>query len=260
MPITRRTLLTAVPLAGLVSGIRLRAAPPPGIPASFPSHDPDLVKETVVAAHGNLQRIRELVEARPALAKATYDWGYGDWESALGGASHMGNREIAELLIRHGAAPTVFSAAMLGQLDVVRAFVTLSPGAQRMRGPHGLTLLAHAKAGGGAAAEVVKYLESLGDADPRYSVEPLSEADQIAVIGAYAFSGTSTDRLIVAAGTRGLSIKRDGAIERGLFHLGGRVFHPAGAEAVRIKFETAAQPAGYLVVEDGPVVVKATRA
>ena len=259
MAVTRRTLLTAVPLAGLFSDVRLRASPPSAIPASFPSHDPDLVKETVVAAHGNLPRLRELVEARPALAKATWDWGYGDWETALGGASHTGSREIAELLIRNGAAPTIFSAAMLGQLDVVRALVTKAPGIQRMRGPHGITLLAHAKAGGPAAAETATYLESLGDADPRYPVEPLGEGDERAVIGAYAFSTASTDRLIVAAGARGLSIKRDGAIERNLFHLGGRVFHPAGAEAVRIRFESGAQPASYLVVEDGPFVVKATR-
>src|SRR5262249_11233586 len=136
MTVTRRTLLTTVPLAGLLSGIRIQAAPPSTIPSGFPSQDPDLVKETVIAAHGNLSRVRELVEARPALAKATNDWGYGDWESALGGASHMGNREIAELLLRFGATPTIFSAAMLGQLDVVRAFVTMSPGAQRIRGPH----------------------------------------------------------------------------------------------------------------------------
>ena len=259
MPVTRRTLLTVVPLAGLASGLRVHAAASPGIPAGFPSQDPDLVKETVVAAHGNLARVRELVEARPALAKATYDWGYGDWESALGGASHVGNREIAELLIRHGAAPTIFSAAMLGQLDVVRSLVTTSPGVQRMRGPHGITLLSHAKAGGPPAVDVAKYLESLGDADPRYAVEPLSDGDRDAVAGTYAFSTSPTDRLTVAIGARGLSIKRDGASERNLFHLGGRVFHPAGADAVRIKFETAAQPAGYLVVEDGAFVVKATR-
>jgi len=258
MPVTRRTLLTVVPFAGLVSGLRVHAAPPSEIPTSFPSHDLPLVKETVAAAHGNLSRVRELVEARPALAKATYDWGYGDWETALGGASHVGIKEIAELLIRHGAAPTIFSAAMLGQLDVVRSFVTASPGVQRQRGPHGITLLAHAKAGGPSAVDVVKYLESLGDADPRYAVEPLSDADQAAVTGAYAFSGSSSDRLTVAMGARGLSITRDGATERNLFHLGGRVFHPAGADAVRITFDNSA-PAAHLIVQDGPIVVKATR-
>ena len=55
-----------------------------------------------------------------------------------------------------------------------------------------------------------EYLESLGDADPRYSVEPLNEADQAAVTGTYAFAGAPSDRLIVAMGARGLSIKRDG--------------------------------------------------
>ena len=51
------------------------------------------------------------------------------------------------------------------------------PGVQRTRGPHGITLLAHAKAGGAQAAEVVSYLERLGDADPRYPNLPLSDAE-----------------------------------------------------------------------------------
>ena len=55
-----------------------------------------------------------------------------------------GRREIAEFLLAHGARPTVFSAAMLGQLDVVKAFVSASPGVQRTLGPHGITLMAHA--------------------------------------------------------------------------------------------------------------------
>ena len=64
---------------------------------------------------------------------------------------------------------------MLGQLDVVKSFVAAAPGIQRTRGPHGLTLLSHAKAGGSRAAAVTAYLESLGDADPRYTNETLDE-------------------------------------------------------------------------------------
>jgi len=69
----------------------------------FPSHPPALVKEMVAVSHGNIARVRELVQQHPELAKAAWDWGYGDWETALGAASHMGNREIAELLLAHGA-------------------------------------------------------------------------------------------------------------------------------------------------------------
>ncbi len=87
--------------------------------AEFPSQDPALVRETVAAAHTRIERVRELVEASPALAKAAWDWGFGDWESALGAASHMGRVDIAELLIAHGARPNLFTFAMLGQLDVV---------------------------------------------------------------------------------------------------------------------------------------------
>jgi hypothetical protein len=110
------------------------------------------------------KRIRELVDAHPALARAAYDWGFGDWEDCLGAASHVGNREIAEYLIANGARPTVFSATMLGQLDAVKAFIVAQPGVQRIPGPHSIPLLAHARAGGAAAAAVYSYLEGLGDA------------------------------------------------------------------------------------------------
>ena len=81
---------------------------------TFPQQAPAMVREAVVASHGNVKRIRELVDAHPALARAAYDWGFGDWEDCLGAASHVGNREIADYLISKGARPTIFSATMLG--------------------------------------------------------------------------------------------------------------------------------------------------
>jgi hypothetical protein len=211
----------------------------------------------VGVSHGNVARVRELLSGRPALANATWDWGFGDWESALGAASHVGNREIAGLLLAAGARPSLFSAAMLGQLDAVRALVTASPGVQKTRGPHGITLLAHAKAGG--ATEVVAYLESIGDADIRDINEALDEGERAAVSGTYAFGPSGADRLIVSANSRGgLVIKREGGVDRGLLHHGSRVFHPIGAAAVRIRFEPGPRSAG-VVVEDGGLVVTARR-
>jgi hypothetical protein len=49
----------------------------------------------VGASHGNLARVNELVLAHPALANAAWDWGFGDWETAIGAASHVGNKQIA---------------------------------------------------------------------------------------------------------------------------------------------------------------------
>jgi hypothetical protein len=131
----------------------------------FPAQPAELVREIVTVAHFDWKRVRELAEARPALVKAGWDWGFGDWETPLGAASHMGNRAIAEYLLEKGAAPTLFSAAMLGQLDVVKALVMAKPGVQRAGGPHSISLLAHARMGGEAAKPVLEYLHGLEGAD-----------------------------------------------------------------------------------------------
>src|SRR5205809_3040717 len=183
--LSRRSFLmsgSAVIVPRLAAGMQQAGGPvdparPAGVPsATFPTQDPDLVREMVSVAHFNVKRVKELVERQPTLAGAAWDWGFGDWENALGAASHVGNREIAEYLLANGARPSIFSAAMLGQLDVVKAFVDASPGVQRIHGPHGITLLAHARAGGDKAKPVLAYLEKLGDADPRIDSPTLTDA------------------------------------------------------------------------------------
>jgi hypothetical protein len=167
------------------------------------------------------------------------DWGFGDWEDALGGASHMGRRDIAEYLISRGARPTIFSAAMLGQLDVVKAFIAVAPGSQRVAGPHSISLLAHAKAGGVAAAAVYAYLDSLGDAGgPR--TQPISDDDKKMLVGAYVFGVHATERVEITIERGQLTFGRPGmSFGRPLYHAGEWEFFPAGAAAVRIKFAPA---------------------
>jgi hypothetical protein len=257
--ISRRGFLAAVPTVPVLFSQSSPSAVV-SLSPSFPVHDPDLVREVVGASHGNLARVKELVTARPALARVSWDWGYGDWETPIDAASHVGNRPIADLLIAHGARPTIFTAAMTGQLPIVKGWIEAMPGIQRTRGPHGITLLAHARAGGAASANVLKYLESLGDADPRYTDQPLTDAELTAIAGDYAFGAGPTERLKVARNTRGvLTIARTGGVERNLFHQGGLAFIPAGAEAVRIRFEVANGKATSLTVEDGGLIrAKAT--
>jgi hypothetical protein len=121
-----------------------------------PSLDPELVQAFVVSAHGDLDTVRELLEREPGLVNATWDWGGGDWETGLGGAAHMGRRDIALVLLDRGARMDVFAAAMLGELEIVRAMLDARPELRDAKGPHGIPLRAHAEAGG--ASEIVDLL------------------------------------------------------------------------------------------------------
>jgi ankyrin repeat protein len=105
----------------------------------------DLVGVLVVAlAHADIESVRVALERDATLANATVDWADGDWESALGAASHMHRRDIAELLLEHGARLDVFASAMLGDVDTVRAALEAHPELRDARGTHGIPLSAHA--------------------------------------------------------------------------------------------------------------------
>jgi len=209
----------------------------------------------VTVAHFDLQRVQQLVEARPSLARAAWDWGFGDWETALGAASHMGNRPIAVYLISQGARPSLFSAAMLGQLEVVKAFVAAQPHVQRIRGPHSISLLAHAKAGGEAAQPVFEFLASLGDADAEPAA-PLSAQDVASIVGTYVFGRGANQQVEVTAAQGQVTWARRGAMGRPLFHLGERAFYPAGAPSVRIRF---AEDSGTVMTVSDPELVLTAR-
>jgi hypothetical protein len=118
----------------------------------------ELVGEFVLKAHGDLDFVRQTVEREPAVVNAAWDWGGGDWETGLGAASHVGRRDIAEYLLEHGARKDVFAAAMLGEVDVVRAMLDAQPELREARGPHGISLRAHAEAGGEQAGGVLDLL------------------------------------------------------------------------------------------------------
>jgi hypothetical protein len=266
---SRRSLLKistlAVPLFALVRGRELFGAEIPNSlneshePVSdlFPTQAPELVREVVTVAHFDLNRVKELVEARPSLACAAWDWGFGDWESALGAASHMGNRPIAEYLISKGGRPSLFSATMLGQLEVVKAYVAAHPGVQGIRGPHSISLLAHAKAGGETARPVYEFLKTLGGADAEPQVV-VSEEDAAAVRGTYVLGIGASQQIDVTVDRGQVTWTRKGAVGRPLFHLGNRSFYPCGAAAVRISF---AETAGAMVmtISDADLVLKAQR-
>ena len=228
---------------------------------SFPSYEPLLVKELVTVSHFNPARVRELVEQRPALARASLDWGFGDVESGLDAASHMGRRDIAELLLAHGARATVFTSAMLGHLDVVKACVAARPGLQRSHGPHGITLMAHARAGGADAEPVVRYLTALGDADlPPVPVVELPASDRDGLVGRYVYGPGPRDHVDIDVERNRLGIDRPGApARRGLVHIGQLTFHPAGAPSVRVAFARDGATSVRMTIADPAVFLTALR-
>ena len=100
--------------------------------------DAALVQSFVGNAHGDLDAVKTALADEPRLANATWDWGGGDWESALGAAGHMGRRDIAELLLAHGARLDLFVAAMLGELEIVAPMLDAHPEMRDSKGPHGI--------------------------------------------------------------------------------------------------------------------------
>ncbi|RYZ29007.1 MAG: ankyrin repeat domain-containing protein [Chitinophagaceae bacterium] len=120
------------------------------------------VKEFVAAGHNNLGKVKTMLAEMPTLLYATWDVGNGDFETALEGAGHVGDKEIAKYLIGLGARTNLFVLTMLGKTQLVKAFLELYPNYLYARGPHGLTLLHHAKRGGEEAEELFAYLQMKG--------------------------------------------------------------------------------------------------
>lgn len=117
----------------------------------------ELVHEFVAAAHINLPKVKEMLTKEPNLANACWDWGGGDFEVALGGAAHMGNRDIANYLLDNNARIDIFCGAMLGERGVVEALIKSKPAIANVTGPHKFPLLYHvAISGDTAMADMVK--------------------------------------------------------------------------------------------------------
>jgi len=269
--VPRRAFLFLSALGVSFSAVKAwgQTAPPYAISGAdaFPQQDPMLVKDAVGASHGNFARIRELVEKQPAMARASIDWGFGDWETCIDAASHIGNKPIADFLLTNGARPTIFSAAMMGQIDAVKAFIAARPGTQKTLGPHGITLMSHAKAGGPDAAAVVQYLATLGDADTPTPTQPLEPADRDALSGKYVYGPGPRDHFVIDVQLDRfvqqdrLGIDRPNSpARRLLMHTGNLVFFPTGVPTAKIAFAKEGGKVTQLTLADPSVMLTARRA
>src|SRR5438094_838140 len=101
-----------------------------------PALKAEVVKDFVIKGHSDFPGVKTLLEEEPGLLNACWDWGGGDFETALEGAGHMGNKQIATYLISKGARMNIFVATMLGKLEIVKAILVAFPDLIHSKGPH----------------------------------------------------------------------------------------------------------------------------
>lgn len=263
--VSRRQLIVACSGAAALGlfapapGAEPEAPEQPRLWPAFPAQDPALVKKAVGASHGRFEELKALIDPVPELAKAAYDWGFGDWEDCIGAASHVGSRECTAYLLSMGARPTIFTHAMLGHLEAVRSIIAAQPGIQRTLGPHGITLMRHAMAGGEAAKEVVAYLDSLGDADQGDVSLPFTDEEMQFFSGEYAFGPGADEKFIFSKNKMGFVVERPGFSSRRLTRIGANEFHPAGAPSARLRFDVESGVARRVVIHNPEPVISAAR-
>jgi hypothetical protein len=236
----------------------------------YPAINDSMASAIVGAAHSDLNKVKDLVSKRPELALATWDWGFGDWETAIGAASHVGRRDIAELLISYGARPDIFTMAMMGSYKAVQDMVESVPGIQSIPGPHGITLLQHAKnrlrikdistEDQNNAGKVISYLEGLGNADVKPKSMELAEEEKQNFFGEYRFGKGADEIFVVDQNSRKLlQLGRKGYSGRVLNKIEENIFFPSGAPSVKISFKLADNKTISLTIHEPEPLVTAVR-
>jgi hypothetical protein len=209
----------------------------------FPAIEDAVVSEVVGVSHFDLDRLKILVNARPELARATWDWGFGDWESAIGAASHVGRKDIVDFLMLNGARPDIFTFAMLGSYQIVKSIIEFTPGVQQIMGPHGISLLQHVKNGISGnnnntddSKKLLDYLTSLGNADGQ-TYQAMEDQDKQKYLGDYKYGNGEADGFSIKLNGRKLiSLGRLGKNGGALYKIGENRFIYNGAPSVIVSF------------------------
>ena len=236
----------------------------------YPSTLSDDISAVVGASHANFEKVREIVDARPELSKATWDWGFGDVESALGAASHMGRKDIAEYLMGHGARANIFTLAMLGKVDAVKSIIDAMLGIASNLGPHGFTLMHHAKirlrrknvegTEKDTQEALVEYLEEIEGANTGAQSIEVTEAEKEIYLGKYTFGSGEDEFFEVKLNMRKfLALSRGSYFGRTLNKVGDHTFAPGGGPSVRIVFDVEDNKATAVTIHDPEVIITAKR-
>jgi ankyrin repeat protein len=108
---------------------------------------PDQIRNFIIAAHGNLPRVREMLAKHPGLLNVRHYWSNDDSESAIQAAAQVGSRPVVEYLLEKGASLEICTAAMLGRKETVERLLDEDPSLIEARGAHGIPLMPHAAMG-----------------------------------------------------------------------------------------------------------------
>ena len=106
--------------------------------------EPAVIEELVGNAHGNLARVRDLLDVHPDALNLRAPWN----ETAVEAATQMGNKPILDLLLERGAPVDFFTACVLGRIEQVDSELAADQARANARGVHDLPALYFAAIGG----------------------------------------------------------------------------------------------------------------
>jgi len=218
------------------------------LPPHFPNIAPEIIAKVVGKSHSDLEAVQALVGKRPELSRSVWEWRFGDFESAIGAASHIGRRDIVQYLMSKGARPTLFTFAMMGHVNVIKSAIEATPGIQEVTGPHGISLLDHAYAGERMKTQMttteienleqtIDYLSGLGNAGGMTYMD-VSPEEQQKYVGDYKYGEGETEGFTIGINMRKLlSLGPIGGFGGGLYKIEENQFTYNGTPSVTISFD-----------------------
>jgi ankyrin repeat protein len=102
------------------------------------------IRDFVIAGHGNLEKVKQMLAENPKLLNASYRWNENDTETAVQAAAQVGSATVAQFLLKQGAPLEICTAAMLDMRDEVERILNDDPRKAKATGAHGIPLLPHA--------------------------------------------------------------------------------------------------------------------
>lgn len=108
-------------------------------------------------SHGNIKRVRELVEGDPRLVFSIST----DDELAIEASAHMGNHDLMRFHLDHGAPMSLPTAVSLGDLEGIERLLEQDPDLVHERGAHDFPVMWYVVTGG-ASIEVAEFVTARG--------------------------------------------------------------------------------------------------
>lgn len=124
---------------------------------------PEMIREFVIAAHFNLDKVKSMLAENPDLLNVKHQWGENDFEDGIGAAAHVGNRAIAEFFLAQGVASNICAAAMLGRLEEVQGYLEQDRTQANARGAHSIPVMFHASMSGNI--KITELLKAYGSSE-----------------------------------------------------------------------------------------------